>query len=217
MATEQKTDLPWEETFVSIFKTRREQLELTQAAVAKRASESGLPFYQQTIQRIEDGKRPVRLNEALVLAAVVDLSLDEMIPFDGASEQTFTGKQDTYLHGEDLQDVVQQLQASYERIIVRSRLSAKNDSEFHEWLLRRHTDATEQQAQVLAKKHRIDKGSPEMQALLKEHPSPAMQAAADALDLNAHERIPVELSAAERAKTGHLRDDWKGKHIEAEG
>ncbi|GAA3305393.1 hypothetical protein [Glutamicibacter nicotianae] len=59
--------------------------------------------------------------------------------------------------------------------------------------------ATEQQAEVLAKKHRIAKDSPEIQALLKDHPSPAMQAAADALNLDAHDWVQVEPSADDRA------------------
>jgi hypothetical protein len=38
----------------------------------------GLPFHQQTIQRLESGERPVRLNEAYVIAGVLDLDLVSM-------------------------------------------------------------------------------------------------------------------------------------------
>jgi transcriptional regulator with XRE-family HTH domain len=88
--SESKSELPWEAEFLAKFRKRRENSGLSQTAMAKLAAESGLPFHQQTIQRIEDGKRPLRLNEAIVLAKISGATLDELITPaspDAASQQ----------------------------------------------------------------------------------------------------------------------------------
>ncbi len=51
---------------------------MTQAELAARVSEAGLPFHQQTIQRIESGTRPIRLNEAGVIALALGARLVDM-------------------------------------------------------------------------------------------------------------------------------------------
>lgn len=45
---------------------------MSQTELARRATEAGLPLFQQQIQRIENLSRPVRLNEAVVLAQILN-------------------------------------------------------------------------------------------------------------------------------------------------
>lgn len=65
-------------------KALREEHGTSQAELAKQVSDEGLPFHQPTIQRIETGARPIRLNEAMVLARVLETSLEEMAAPDTA-------------------------------------------------------------------------------------------------------------------------------------
>lgn len=57
----------------------RKQLGMSQTELARRAAERGLPFHQQTIQRIEQAERPrpVRLNEAVELTEI--LMMDDLL------------------------------------------------------------------------------------------------------------------------------------------
>lgn len=72
--------MTWEATFVRELKRAREAIGWSQSELAKRAAQAGLKgFHQPTIQRIEAGARPLRLNEALALARLVGRSLDDMI------------------------------------------------------------------------------------------------------------------------------------------
>ncbi len=81
---------PWESTFIHQMERRREAAGWTQTDLARKLKVRGLPFHQQTIQRIEKGERAVRLDEAFVIAEVFDVSLDAMLthfegPMDSAS------------------------------------------------------------------------------------------------------------------------------------
>lgn len=51
---------------------------MTQTDLARALKAEGLPYYQQTIQRIESGERPVRLNEAHVIARFFEVDMDTM-------------------------------------------------------------------------------------------------------------------------------------------
>lgn len=51
---------------------------MTQTDLARELQRYGLRFHQQTVQRIEAGERPVRLNEAYVIAQVLDVDLRSM-------------------------------------------------------------------------------------------------------------------------------------------
>lgn len=53
----------------------RESMELSQAAFAALTRKRGLSWHQPTVSRIEDGERPLRLAEALVLADAFGLPL----------------------------------------------------------------------------------------------------------------------------------------------
>lgn len=68
----------WERNFREQVRRAREARSMTQTDLAKALKAFGLPFHQQTVQRIEQGERPVRLNEAYLIAQVLDLSLDTM-------------------------------------------------------------------------------------------------------------------------------------------
>ncbi|SES21398.1 hypothetical protein SAMN04488000_118144 [Lentzea albida] len=51
---------------------------MTQTDLARALKAEGLPYYQQTIQRIESGERPVRLNEAHVIARFFEVDMETM-------------------------------------------------------------------------------------------------------------------------------------------
>ncbi len=69
----------WEHNFRDQMLWLRETRGMTQTDLAKLLKNRyKLPFHQQTIQRIESGDRPVRLNEAHLIAKVLDVDLDSM-------------------------------------------------------------------------------------------------------------------------------------------
>ncbi len=71
-----------EEMFRRRMEQRRRELGLSQSALADRLREQGLPFHQQTIQRIEAGDRNVRLDEAFVIAESLNAELAWMLEAD---------------------------------------------------------------------------------------------------------------------------------------
>jgi transcriptional regulator with XRE-family HTH domain len=75
----QSTSGPWEPIFVENMRRLRENSKMTQTDLAKALKSRGLPFHQQTIQRIENGERPVRLNEAFLIARELEIELDTMV------------------------------------------------------------------------------------------------------------------------------------------
>lgn len=75
----ESSGLPWEAAFASHLKRARERLQMSQTELARQAAEQGLPYHQQTVQRVETLARPIRLNEALVLAGIVGEDLAAML------------------------------------------------------------------------------------------------------------------------------------------
>jgi len=69
---------PWERNFRQQLQRLRESKGMTQTDVARELRILGLAFHQQTIQRIETGERPVRLNEANLIAKVLGVTVDAM-------------------------------------------------------------------------------------------------------------------------------------------
>lgn len=67
-----------ETVFRDSMKRRREILGINQTELARRMKALGYPFHQQTIQRVEAGERPIRLDEAYALAEILDTSVDSM-------------------------------------------------------------------------------------------------------------------------------------------
>lgn len=51
----------------------------TQTELARRASERGLKFYQQSVDRYESGVRPLRFFEVLILVELLNVSLDDSL------------------------------------------------------------------------------------------------------------------------------------------
>jgi len=56
----------------------REARGMTQTDLAKALKAEGLPFHQQTVQRIENGERPIRLNEAHLIARLFEADMETM-------------------------------------------------------------------------------------------------------------------------------------------
>ena len=71
--------LGWERHFATNLQAARERLRMSQYELAQRASQRGLKFHQTTLQRIESGRRAVKLSEAALLAELVGESLDSMM------------------------------------------------------------------------------------------------------------------------------------------
>ncbi|MEV4752162.1 helix-turn-helix transcriptional regulator [Streptosporangium sp. NPDC049248] len=68
----------WEYNFIQQMKRLREARKMTQTDLARQLKAYGLPFHQPTVQRIETGERPVRLNEAHLIAKVLGVDVDSM-------------------------------------------------------------------------------------------------------------------------------------------
>lgn len=69
----------WESNFRERMLHIREFQGMTQTDLARVLKNNyGLPFHQQTIQRIESGERPIRLNEANLIAETLNVELFEM-------------------------------------------------------------------------------------------------------------------------------------------
>lgn len=66
------------DVFARNVKFRRTQRNMTQTEVARLMKERGFSFHQQTVQRIEDGVRPVKLEEAYALSRIFEISVDSM-------------------------------------------------------------------------------------------------------------------------------------------
>lgn len=80
MSTKEDSDgPPWERLFADRMRLKREASGMSQTELARRLTERGLPFHQQQVQRIEIGNRPVRLNEALLLADLFSVPLNQWI------------------------------------------------------------------------------------------------------------------------------------------
>lgn len=69
----------WEFNFREQMKLKRVGLGLTQTDLAKRLKNNGLAFHQQTVQRIENGDRPVRLDEAFLIARNLGFPIESMV------------------------------------------------------------------------------------------------------------------------------------------
>jgi transcriptional regulator with XRE-family HTH domain len=69
----------WEMTFVENMRMLRERRGMSQTEFAKRANEHGLAFHQPTVQRIENGQRPLKLTESLVIAGLLGSTLEQMM------------------------------------------------------------------------------------------------------------------------------------------
>lgn len=96
-----ETFAPWERNFREQMVRIRESRGMNQTDLARRLAVFGLPFHQQTIQRIESGKRPVRLNEAHLIARELDVSLDSMMVTAAPNAREMIGAVDEMRRGAD--------------------------------------------------------------------------------------------------------------------
>ena len=70
---------------------RRKALELSQTDLANRLRARGLTFHQQTVQKVESGDRAVRLDEAFVIAEILESTVEDMVkPLGQALEMVVT-------------------------------------------------------------------------------------------------------------------------------
>lgn len=67
-------------------KQLRERSRFSYARLAREVTARGVKMHQPTVQRIEDGNRPVRLFEAEVIADTFNVPLSAMLRADGATE-----------------------------------------------------------------------------------------------------------------------------------
>lgn len=73
------TETPWEAAVAENMRRERVRRDWSQNELAKRLAAAGLSFHQVTVQRIEDGQRSLRLNEAMVIADVFGVDLTAML------------------------------------------------------------------------------------------------------------------------------------------
>ena len=100
---------PWEYTFRRKMSQLREAEGITQNEFAKRLKSKGLSFHQQTVQRIEAGERPVRLDEAHVIASTLGVSLEVMLtertgPLEAADPAVYRARRVAQSLAENSQD-----------------------------------------------------------------------------------------------------------------
>ncbi len=68
-----------EGTFRRGIRTWRELHGWSQTELAERMQDRGFPFHQATVYKLEDGRRPTRLAEAVALAEVLEVPLTHLI------------------------------------------------------------------------------------------------------------------------------------------
>lgn len=79
-----------EKTFALKLRARREAAGLTQQQLAGQVNAAGYRMYQSTIAKIETGSRAIRLNDAVALAAALDLPLTDLLDDGDASHRAVT-------------------------------------------------------------------------------------------------------------------------------
>jgi transcriptional regulator with XRE-family HTH domain len=70
--------LPWEAAFSSTVERARKAARMSQEEFARRLREYGLSFYAHTVDKIESGAQPIRLNEALVISKVLGVDFPKV-------------------------------------------------------------------------------------------------------------------------------------------
>lgn len=68
-----------EQQFGARLRELREHYDLTQAALAKRLDDRGVKLDPSAIARLEKGLRSIRLNEAVTIASVMQMNVDELL------------------------------------------------------------------------------------------------------------------------------------------
>jgi transcriptional regulator with XRE-family HTH domain len=67
-----------DERFATNIREERGRQKLSQGELARRMADRGFPYYQQTIRRIEEGRRKVSVGEAKALADILETTVDRL-------------------------------------------------------------------------------------------------------------------------------------------
>ena len=67
-----------DERFAANIREERGRQKLSQGELARRMAERGFPYYQQTVRRIEEGRRKVSVGEAKALADILGTTMDRL-------------------------------------------------------------------------------------------------------------------------------------------
>jgi transcriptional regulator with XRE-family HTH domain len=67
-----------DERFAANIREERGRRKLSQGELARRMAERGFPYYQQTVRRIEEGRRKVSVGEATALAEILGTTMDRL-------------------------------------------------------------------------------------------------------------------------------------------
>jgi transcriptional regulator with XRE-family HTH domain len=67
-----------DDLFAAAVREARERKKMSQGELARRMADRGFPYYQQTIRRIEDGRRKVSVGEAKALAQILETTIDQL-------------------------------------------------------------------------------------------------------------------------------------------
>jgi transcriptional regulator with XRE-family HTH domain len=86
-----------DEWFAANIREERARLKMSQGELARQMAERGFPYYQQTVRRIEEGRRKVSVGEAKALAKILGTTMDRLTwPGQSASAaallSTYTGR-----------------------------------------------------------------------------------------------------------------------------
>ncbi|NMO03116.1 helix-turn-helix transcriptional regulator [Gordonia sp. TBRC 11910] len=71
--------------------------QMTQSELADRLGKLGIPTAQQTIAKIETGKRPLKLSEAVAVAEVLGVKVGDLLDTDSGVSNLFIGHLSTEL------------------------------------------------------------------------------------------------------------------------
>ncbi len=123
----------WEDNFIERMKELR-TAKMSQTELARQLNRRGLPFHQQTVQRIEKGERPLRLNEAHAIAEILGSDPADMARPVTSDEQ-------------ELQHAVEELQF-YSLQIVESGLRWKRNWDRERHRLRVTTANLDEKASI---------------------------------------------------------------------
>jgi transcriptional regulator with XRE-family HTH domain len=67
-----------DERFATNIREERERQKKSQGELARQMAERGFPYYQQTVRRIEDGRRKVSVGEAKALADILETTMERL-------------------------------------------------------------------------------------------------------------------------------------------
>jgi transcriptional regulator with XRE-family HTH domain len=67
-----------DEQFAAGVREQRELLKMSQGELARRMDARGFPYYQQTVRRIEDGRRKVSVGEAKAIAEILKTTMERL-------------------------------------------------------------------------------------------------------------------------------------------